>query len=340
MEQMADDHQGTLSEDIFESKLQGFVFERILLEEPEKCRLTLLGSFPASFLAHSNQESTDLLSAIIRIEKTAVPLEIAQHIFPSQLGGFLSRVKRMESTDIYTWLAGWISATSMEKQPQGDVKVNIICPATDVHIRKYSKQSSILVRETPDIYKRIVEPYISAFPPERTRWVTEILEGRKEQSKILFSSSDFIVLPDMKWDLHTIGSLYLIAIVRDEKLRSLRDLRADKALGHVTLLKSIRREASIIAEEKWGIVRGGLRMYIHYQPSYYHFHVHIINANYEAGMGMSVGQAHLLEDVISLLELDEANPGTPGIFEKMTLTYGLGEQHGLYVAMKAAEAEG
>jgi m7GpppX diphosphatase len=74
-------------------------------------------------------------------------------------------------------------------------------------------------------------------------------------------------------------------------------------------------------------------------------------------MGMSVGQAHLLEDVISLvgfdnmtaisrfskfpqLELDEANPGTPGIFEKMTLTYGLGEQHGLYVAMKAAEAEG
>lgn len=72
----------------------------------------------------------------------------------------------------------------------------------------------------------------------------------------------------MKWDLHTIGSLYLIAIVRDEKLRSLRDLRADKALGHITLLKSIRREASIIAEEKWGIVRGGLRMYIHYQPSY------------------------------------------------------------------------
>jgi len=320
----------------FESRLQGFVFERILLEEPEKCRLTILGSFPASFLAHSNQDSTDALPAILRIEKTAVPVDVCQNIFPGQLGGgFLNKVKCMENTDIYMWLAGWISAASVVNRPQGDVKVNIICPATDVHIRKYSQQGSILVRETPGIYKRIVEPYITAIPPERIKWVTEILEGHKEQSKILFSSSDFLILPDMKWDLHTIGSLYLIAIVRDETLHSLRDLRAN----HIPLLKSIRREAATVAQEKWGIVRGGLRMYIHYQPSYYHFHVHIVNMNYEAGLGMRVGQAHLLDDVISLLELDEQSPDKPGIFETRTLTYGLGEQHGLYAAMKAIQDE-
>ncbi|KAJ7876804.1 scavenger mRNA decapping enzyme [Mycena leptocephala] len=265
------------SEDtVFASRLHGFVFERILLEEPEKCRLT----FPA----------------ILRIEKSAIPLDVSQHIFPGTLGGFLSKVKCMESTDIYMWLVGWISASSMEKQPQGDVKVSIICPATEVHIRKYSKQSSILVRETPDIYRRIVQPYIS--------------------------------------------DLYLIAIVRDRNLRSLRDLRATKALGHIALLKCIRHEASTIAQDKWGIPHGGLRMYIHYQPSYYHFHVHIVNANYEAGMGMIVGQAHLLDDVIALLELDEENPSESlGIFERITLTYGLGEQHGLYDAMKAVQAE-
>lgn len=98
--------------------------------------------------------------------------------------------------------------------------------------------------------------------------VTEILDGHKEQSKILFSSPKFIILPDMKWDLHTISSLYLIAIVRDKNLRSLRDLRADRALGHIALLKSIRHEASTIARGRWDIPRGGLRMYIHYQPSY------------------------------------------------------------------------
>jgi len=33
-----------------------------------------------------------------------------------------------------------------------------------------------------------------------------------------------------------------------------------------------------------------------------HFHVHIVNVNFEGGMlGMTVGQAHLLDDVISLV---------------------------------------
>lgn len=77
-----------------------------------------------------------------------------------------------------------------------------------------------------------------------------------------------------------------------------------------------------------------------------HFHVHIVNVNFEGGMlGMTVGQAHLLDDVISLvsdsftltrmpliflmkLQLDSLN--CPGIFQNMTLTYGLGDQHGLY----------
>ena len=35
-----------------------------------------------------------------------------------------------------------------------------------------------------------------------------------------------------------------------------------------------------------------------------HFHVHIVNANYQAGMmGMTVGQAHLLDDIISLVSI-------------------------------------
>lgn len=40
--------------------------------------------------------------------------------------------------------------------------------------------------------------------------------------------------------------------------------------------------------------------------SYYsvdHFHVHIVNANYISLLGMTVGQAHLLEDIISLVSL-------------------------------------
>jgi len=137
----------------------------------------------------------------------------------------------------------------------------------------------------------------------------------------------------MKWDLKTVSSLYLVALVQDRRIRSLRDLRK----GHVGLLSSIRSEAERVVQEKWGLGRGALRMYVHYQPSYYHFHVHIVNANYQGAMlGMSVGQAHLLDDVISLLELDLEEG--PFVFERMTLTYGLGDQHGLVDAMRRAGA--
>jgi len=54
-------------------------------------------------------------------------------------------------------------------------------------------------------------------------------------------------------------------------------------------------------------------------------------------MGMTVGQAHMLDDIISLLELDE--PTGPSIFQRMTLSYGLGEQHGLFSAMQGAQSE-
>ncbi len=75
-------------------------------------------------------------------------------------------------------------------------------------------------------------------------------------------------------------------------------------IEHLPLLRSVRAEAYKVVQNRWGLAPGSLRMWIHYQPSYYHFHVHIANASYEApGFGMAVGQAHLLEDVISLVSI-------------------------------------
>lgn len=94
--------------------------------------------------------------------------------------------------------------------------------------------------------------------------VENILTGISEQSKILYSSPEFVLLPDMKWDGTTVSSLYLLAIIQDRTIRSLRDLRKN----HVSLLKSIRSEALRIVGEKWNLGDGSLRFAIHYQPSY------------------------------------------------------------------------
>lgn len=79
-----------------------------------------------------------------------------------------------------------------------------------------------------------------------------------------------------------------------------------------------------------------------------HFHVHVVHIEHEGLAGMTVGQAHLLDDLISLvclpllktdqadaqLELSAPSP-EPSIIAKMTYTYVLGVEHGLYAALAA-----
>ncbi|KAI0718344.1 scavenger mRNA decapping enzyme [Cerioporus squamosus] len=302
--------------------LKQFQFVRVLNEDPVTHALTLLGTLPL-------KDSSESSHAILRIEKTALSVDAAEQIVPQ----FLESTKRIEGTDIYTWLFGWF----VKSAESPDVKINIVHPATEVHIRKYSKQEVAIVHETPALYERIVKPYITAFPPSRTQWVENILNGTSEAEKILFrdpsSESGYVILPDMKWDLTTISSLYLVAIAFNRSIRSLRDLTK----AHLGMLTSIRRDAAKVVHERWGLAPGSLRMFIHYQPSYYHFHVHIVNANYQGLPGMSAGQAHLLDDIISLLECSP--DGGPTILQNMTLTYALGEQHGLYEPMKTAQQE-
>ncbi|KAF8074074.1 scavenger mRNA decapping enzyme [Lyophyllum atratum] len=304
-------------------RLKTFRFDRIINEDPMTHTLTLLGSLPIP--THDDSLKSECVTAIIRVEKTALYPECAESLFADD--GLVQRVVLEESTDIYTWLFGWLG-----EERERDIKINVICPATEVHIRKYTKQELLMVRETPEMYEKIVRPYIAAFPATRTQWVENILLGLSEKNKVLYSSSDFLILPDMKWDLKTISSLYLVALVQDRSIRSLRDLRR----RHVGLLKAMQREGERVIFEKWALGKGSLRMYIHYQPSYYHFHIHIVNANQAGMMGMTVGQAHLLDDIISLLEIEPENG--PSIFERLTLTYGLGDQHGLFKAMCAASA--
>jgi m7GpppX diphosphatase len=134
-------------------------------------------------------------------------------------------------------------------------------------VAKYTLQARLVVRETPATYASVVAPYISSFPAERTAWVGAILDGTKEAERVIFSSQGedgFVLLPDLKWDGTTRAALYLTALVRDASLRSLRDLRR----AHLPLLTRIREQAYASCGERYGVLAGQLRLFIHYQPSY------------------------------------------------------------------------
>ncbi|PPQ64162.1 hypothetical protein CVT24_008797 [Panaeolus cyanescens] len=275
--------------------LKSFSFEKLIEEGIDSRFLLILGTIRRS-------DNQDLETAIIRVEKTALNISSVSRLLGKD--GIIQRaewdgIDDSQSTGVFS---GWFG-----DERQQDLKVNIICPATEVHVRKYSKQDFVMIRETPEIYEK------------KSRVA--------QKDKVLFTSGQFLIVPDIKWDMHTVSSLYLLAIVRDPSILSLRSLRK----RHLGLLKSIRQEALKVAAEKWGV--RSLRMLIHYQPTYYHFHVHIVNANYQGGgWGMLVGHAHLLDTVISLLEMDSVEG--PGVYEKITLTYAIGVQHGLYQLLK------
>ncbi|XP_077967395.1 m7GpppX diphosphatase-like [Styela clava] len=210
--------------------------------------------------------------------------------------------------DIYSTYA------AVPTSPHTEIKTTVIYPATTKHIEKYTKQEVEVIEETGDDYKQITLPYLKEENRFSVQWVFNILDKKSESERIVFEDPDpeigFILLPDMKWDLKDIESLYLMALVHRHDLKSLRDLNKD----HLPLLKNIKQRGEDAIQEKYGVKKHKLRIYFHYQPSYYHLHIHFTNIAFDAP-GSSVTRAHLLTDVIENIEF------MSDYYQKKTMTF-------------------
>ena len=137
--------------------------------------------------------------AIIVAEKTAFnscPELLEKFQEPSNL----SALTVLGQNDIYNWFLASHSEPDNEKRP--DIKFTFIYPATEKHIKKYSKQSLRMVTETPQVYRELVKPYVeSTRGSGRLDWVYNILTHQSEAEKIVFEDTDehegFILLPDL-----------------------------------------------------------------------------------------------------------------------------------------------
>ncbi|XP_010900009.1 m7GpppX diphosphatase isoform X2 [Esox lucius] len=183
-----------------------------------------------------------------------------------------------------------------------DIKTTVICPATEKHVKKYLLQETYLVEETGEDYRTITLPYIQS-QSFSVQWVYNILEKKAEAERIVYEDPDqdvgFVLLPDFKWDQKQLDNLYLIAIVHRRDIKSLRDLTD----MHLLLLSNIRKKGEENILKRYGLAASKLRVYLHYQPSYYHLHVHFTALSYEAP-GCGVERAHLLSDVIQNIQMD------------------------------------
>lgn len=191
----------------------------------------------------------------------------------------------------------------MELEPKyNSIKTTLIYPAKDFDIQKYRRQDCHLVYETSDDYKNITQHYLDqTVHTENLKWVYNFLDKKNELERIIFENPDkfngFILAPDLKWNGTNCDELYMLAVVHRHGLRSVRDLTPDE----LPLLENIRDQCAQIIEKKYGLKKSQLKMYFHYQPTFYHLHVHIVHMKYEApGLGCT---SILLGTVIDNLKL-------------------------------------
>ncbi|KAF7193294.1 m7GpppX diphosphatase [Pseudocercospora fuligena] len=225
-----------------------------------------------------------------------------------------------------------MAENTVDEPTPPDLKINLIYPCTEKHIRKYSFQQMRVVRETSEIYEKFVRPYMRICREEgRLNWVFNILEGKSEQENVLFRSKeinpqdDFLLLPDLNWDRTTLGSLHLLALPMRRDIWSVRDLKK-KDVGW---LKHLRNTLTKTVTELYpGVEEDMLKLYVHYQPTYYHFHVHVVHVNLDATGTQAVGKALGFDHVVSQLENLEG--GKEAGMHQVELSYTVGENSELW----------
>lgn len=202
------------------------------------------------------------------------------------------------------------------------IKTTVIHPATEKHISKYSCQNSYMVEETPEVYRDLVLPHITTDQFD-LKWVYNILEHKSEKDRILVEDLDptdgFVTVPDLKWN-GEVDTLYFLAICVRRDLKSVRDLTGE----HLPLLRNIKRKTTEAIKSKYGLDASQLRVYLHYQPSFYHLHVHFTYLKHEAP-GILAERAHLLTTVINNLEI------TSDYYKKATIPFILRENDGMFL---------
>ncbi|XP_054718326.1 m7GpppX diphosphatase-like [Uloborus diversus] len=209
---------------------------------------------------------------------------------------------------------------------KGDVKATIIYPATSKHIEKYQYQPRLLFCETAEVYKTIVLPFLES-QTFSNKWVYNILEHKSEVERIVYEDPDpeigFVLLPDLKWDESEKNFIYLIAICHARNIKSLRDLTSH----HLPLLNNIKSKCLDVIFKKFNIPPEQLRVYLHYQPSYYHLHVHFTSLH-KSTPGSQFEKAHLLDTVIQNIEL------CPSYYQKASLICSLKPTDALFRKLK------
>ncbi|KJZ79755.1 hypothetical protein HIM_00469 [Hirsutella minnesotensis 3608] len=314
-----------------EALVPRFQLDRVLNQDQAGRRVSMYGTIDAQ-------------PAVLVVERAPLPTCAA---YMGRLPSCLARVRNLGANDIYSWsmartrgedLARELRAGTGDGDGDGDffadLKINLIYPCTEAHVKKYSKQGVRFVTETPEIYRTAVRPYMQSKREQgRLNWVFNIIEGRKEVEDVIYRTKlgeagdeGFLLLPDLNWDRATLEALHLLAIVERRDIWSLRDLKKK----HIPWLEHMRAKlVSATVATYPSVEPDQLKLYVHYQPTYYHFHIHIVHVALEAGATQATGKAVGLDSIIETLQAMGGEGDEAGM-DSLSMSYTLGEASELW----------
>ena len=276
----------------------------------------------------------DAQPAVLILERAPFP---SSTDYLGAVPGTLRTVKNLGANDIYHWYLASSGSDDAKDESSfaADLKINLIYPCTEKHVKKYSRQGVRYVTETPTVYRERVRPYMQAQREAgRLNWVFNIIEDVKEADDVIYRTpygqdpdgEGFLLLPDLNWDRKTLDALHLLGLVERRDIWSLRDLRRK----HVPWLRRIKAKFVEATTTVYPTVEADqLKLYVHYQPTYYHFHIHIVHVALEAGATQATGKAVSLDAIIEQLD-SMAGDGEAGM-DSVTLCYTLGEASDLWI---------
>ncbi|KAI5293361.1 hypothetical protein KEM52_005615 [Ascosphaera acerosa] len=298
---------GSMSAEDSARLISQFAYKRLLRSEAQERRMFVLGTVQGQ-------------DAILCISRGAFQQDDAAI---KAACANVKAVSPIQNNDIYHWYAA-----NADDATRPDLQLKLIWPCTEKHIRKYTAQPLRKVTETPALYRDAVRPWMQRQREGgRLQWVYNILDGITEAEDVIYRRNDpvtgFVLLPDSQWDRKTVGTLHLLVLTERRDLMSIRDLtRKDLPwlrFMHASLVEEVTRVYS-------GLRADEIQLYFHYQPTYYHMHIHITNVHCEPSGGQAIGKAIAVEDVISRLESLPEGAGMADV----SLTYVIGEASELY----------
>lgn len=146
-----------------------------------------------------------------------------------------------------------------------------------------------VIRETYNEYLR----YILSRELKKDAWIYNIIDGISEQDCILHRDKDCIVIPTYMWDGKNVDKLHILCMPTDKTIRSIRSLNS----SHILLLEHMKYMTLQVIKNKYNVGENYIKMFVHYEPSTYHFHIHFVNIAHQE-CHSSVEYSHELNGII------------------------------------------